>query len=253
MDDAKIGAIKDLIAARGERVLDQPQLRALLGDTKFLSDREKASMWAAVELGIPKQLLSDPAVPVSGADFAKYVARLCQQRAINEEDAQAAVELWARALGRQVFAPDPVPIKKNSGAEKPIGGNTSIPPAPSYGVQAMGFGEAIQTVFRKYAVFSGRARRPEYWYWVLFLVLISVFAGILDAAVFDTDTSAFEILVALALLLPNLAVTVRRLHDTDRTGWWILIGALPIIGAIVLFVFACLPGTAGRNRFEAAV
>jgi uncharacterized membrane protein YhaH (DUF805 family) len=250
MDDAKIGAIKDLIAARGERVLDQPQLRALLGDTKFLSDREKASMWAAVELGIPKQLLSDPAVPVSGADFAKYVARLCQQRAINEEDAQAAVELWARALGREVFAADPVPIKKNSGAEKPIGGNTSIPPAPSYGVQAMGFGEAIQTVFRKYAVFSGRARRPEYWYWALFMVLILVSTAILDAV---TNSKVFQTLTMLSLALPALAVTVRRLHDIDRTGWWVLISALPFIGGIVMLAFACLPGTTGPNRFGAAV
>jgi uncharacterized membrane protein YhaH (DUF805 family) len=113
----------------------------------------------------------------------------------------------------------------------------------------MGLGEAIGTCFSKYATFGGRARRPEYWYWVLFGLLVGIVAGTLDAIVFGSTSQVFSLLSSLGLLLPNLAVTVRRLHDIDRSGWWMLILLLPIIGAIVLFVFMCLRGTAGPNRF----
>ena len=113
----------------------------------------------------------------------------------------------------------------------------------------MGFGEAVSTCFSKYATFTGRARRPEYWYWVLFGVGVGIVATILDAIVFDTTSSVFSILSSLGLLLPNLAVTVRRLHDIDRSGWWMFILLLPLIGAIVMFVFMCLRGTPGPNRF----
>ena len=113
----------------------------------------------------------------------------------------------------------------------------------------MGFGEAVRTCFSKYVTFSGRARRPEYWYWVLFGVLVAIVAGILDAVIFGANSGVFSGLSSLALLLPNLAVTVRRLHDTDRSGWWMLILLLPFVGAVVLFVFMCLRGTAGLNRF----
>jgi uncharacterized membrane protein YhaH (DUF805 family) len=113
----------------------------------------------------------------------------------------------------------------------------------------MGFGEAVRTCFSKYVTFSGRARRPEYWYWVLFGVLVAIAAAILDAVIFGTNSGVFSGLSSLALLLPNLAVTVRRLHDTDRSGWWMLILLLPFVGAVVLFVFMCLRGTAGLNRF----
>jgi len=113
----------------------------------------------------------------------------------------------------------------------------------------MGFGEAVRTCFSKYVTFSGRARRPEYWYWVLFGVLVAIVAGILDAVIFGANSGVFSGLSSLALLLPNLAVTVRRLHDIDRSGWWMLILLLPFIGAVVLFVFMCLRGIAGPNRF----
>jgi uncharacterized membrane protein YhaH (DUF805 family) len=74
-------------------------------------------------------------------------------------------------------------------------------------------------------------------------------AGILDAVIFGTNSGVFTGLSSLGLLLPNLAVTVRRLHEIDRSGWWMLIVFVPIVGAIVLFVFMCLRGTAGPNRF----
>jgi uncharacterized membrane protein YhaH (DUF805 family) len=95
-------------------------------------------------------------------------------------------------------------------------------------------------VMRKYAVFSGRARRQEYWMFVLSNVMIVVFLGIIDGMA-DSDSegsrSTLTTLYVLATLIPLLAVGVRRLHDTGRSGWWMLIGVIPIIGAIVLLIF----------------
>jgi uncharacterized membrane protein YhaH (DUF805 family) len=101
----------------------------------------------------------------------------------------------------------------------------------------MSFGEAVSDGFSKYATFSGRSSRSAYWWWILFYVLVFIAASILDGVV---NTPAISILVWLGFFLPNLAVLVRRLHDTDRSGWWVLIGLIPLIGAIVLIVFACL-------------
>ena len=94
-------------------------------------------------------------------------------------------------------------------------------------------------VMRKYAVFSGRARRQEYWMFVLSNVIIVVFLGIIDGMAdsdFEGSRSTLTTLYVLATLIPFLAVGVRRLHDTGRSGWWMLIGVIPIIGAIVLLI-----------------
>ena len=106
----------------------------------------------------------------------------------------------------------------------------------------------------KYAVFSGRSRRMEYWYFVLFNILVSIVLGVIDALLFGTLDSGMGVgllsgIYGLAILIPSLAVTVRRLHDIDRSGWWILIALVPLIGTIVLLVFALLEGTAGPNRY----
>ena len=99
---------------------------------------------------------------------------------------------------------------------------------------------------KKYAVFSGRSRRKEYWYFVLFNIIVSIVLGWIDALLGTRGSYAGAGLLSgiygLAVLIPTLAVTVRRLHDIDRTGWWILIGLVPLIGAIVLLVFALLTG-----------
>jgi uncharacterized membrane protein YhaH (DUF805 family) len=103
----------------------------------------------------------------------------------------------------------------------------------------MSFVDAVKTCFSKYVTFGGRARRSEYWWWYLFVVIVGVVASILDA-LFGTrsnGTGVIQGLAGLALLLPSLAVGVRRLHDTDRSGWWLLIGLIPIVGTIVLIVF----------------
>ena len=104
----------------------------------------------------------------------------------------------------------------------------------------MSFADAVRTCLTKYVVFTGRARRSEYWWFVLFSAIVNLVAGILDAAL-GTDYYRgggwISTIASLALLLPSLAVAIRRLHDTSRTGWWILIGLVPIIGWIVLIVF----------------
>jgi uncharacterized membrane protein YhaH (DUF805 family) len=114
----------------------------------------------------------------------------------------------------------------------------------------MGFTEAIASVFRNYATFSGRAPRSEYWYFALFAFLLGVATSIVDMLLFPiwTNFSPLNSLASLALLLPSIAVGVRRLHDIDRTGWWLLI-VFTIIGIFLLLFWACVPGTRGPNRF----
>ena len=98
---------------------------------------------------------------------------------------------------------------------------------------------------RNYANFSGRARRKEYWYFVLVQMGLVIIAMILDAIIFNSEIGLFYIVVALGLFLPGLAVTIRRLHDTSRSGWWFLISILPLIGSIILLVFL-----ASDTKFE---
>lgn len=106
---------------------------------------------------------------------------------------------------------------------------------------------------RKYAVFDGRARRMEYWMFVLFNCLIVVVLSVVDTVVgifsLGNSIGALTGLYWLVVLVPSVAVTVRRLHDTDRSGWWALLALLPLLGTIVLFVFCVLDGTPGANRF----
>lgn len=117
------------------------------------------------------------------------------------------------------------------------------------GGASMGFGKAIATCFRKYAVFSGRASRSEYWFFVLFQLLLLIGLMIVDGLAFRGSVAVFTTLAWLMLLLPGFAVTVRRLHDIDMSGWWILISFVPLIGGILLLVWTCQRGTQGANRF----
>ncbi len=109
------------------------------------------------------------------------------------------------------------------------------------------------TALKKYAVFGGRSRRKEYWYFVLFSTIINLVLTIFDRITGTFDSSSgFGLLsgiFTLAVLIPSIAALVRRLHDTGRTGWWILIGLVPLIGAIVLLVFAVQDSIPGSNRF----
>jgi uncharacterized membrane protein YhaH (DUF805 family) len=127
----------------------------------------------------------------------------------------------------------------------------------------MTFSEAVKSCLSNYATFTGRASRSEFWFFWLFTLLVLIVASIIDSALGTSftmtnpatglDQSAgygyIYLISGLALLLPSLAVAVRRLHDTDRSGWWLLIGLIPLIGAIVLIVWYATKGTSGDNRY----
>ena len=118
---------------------------------------------------------------------------------------------------------------------------------------------AVKTALTKYATFNGRATRPEYWWWILAMIILFTVLGLIDGAViapllgfeaFDPEAAQpVSFIASLGLLLPNLAVSARRLHDTDRSAWWLLLGLIPVIGTLVLLVFYVLRGTDGPNRF----
>jgi uncharacterized membrane protein YhaH (DUF805 family) len=112
--------------------------------------------------------------------------------------------------------------------------------------------EAVSSGFRHYVNFSGRAIRSEYWYWTLVVTVVLVVFGVIDERLNPgLEMGAFSyvnMIVSLALLVPSLAVSARRLHDIDHTGWWILL-AFTVIGTFVLIYWACLRGTLGPNRF----
>jgi uncharacterized membrane protein YhaH (DUF805 family) len=116
----------------------------------------------------------------------------------------------------------------------------------------MNFGQAIASGFSHYVTFSGRAFRSEYWLWVLFTVIGGLVTLTLDTAFFGYElgsaSSPLTGIFNLITVLPSLALASRRLHDIDRTAWWLLIG-LTVIGLILLIVWFCFKGTTGPNRF----
>jgi uncharacterized membrane protein YhaH (DUF805 family) len=102
----------------------------------------------------------------------------------------------------------------------------------------MNFIDAIKTCFAKYVDFSGCASRPEFWWWVLFTILASL--------TLRSISYSLSGVFSLATLLPSIAVTIRRLHDTDRTGWWTLLYFIPLVGWIILIIFWAEPGKPNR-------
>ena len=102
-------------------------------------------------------------------------------------------------------------------------------------------------VLKKYAVFEGRARRKEYWMFALFNFIIIIALAVIDALV--GTLGAFGGLYSLATLVPVLAVSFRRLHDTGKSGWWLLICFVPIVGVIILFIFTVMDSTPGDNQY----
>jgi len=125
----------------------------------------------------------------------------------------------------------------------------------------MTFGTSIKTCFSKYVTFSGRAQRSEFWWWALFTWVTSLVLSMVDSFLFGTVTTydgGFEAstntpilsgIFSLAILLPTLSVAVRRLHDTDRSGWWYWLILIPLVGFIILIVWFATKGTDGQNRF----
>ena len=110
----------------------------------------------------------------------------------------------------------------------------------------MGFGQAISAGFSKYINFRDRASRSEYWFWILFYFLGAIATGIIDLALGVQVTSG---VFGLIMIVPNISVAVRRLHDRDYSGWWYLLVFIPLIGWLILFIWFCLKGTDGPNRF----
>lgn len=135
---------------------------------------------------------------------------------------------WGRGPGGPVYAPDLTPQ-----------------------LTVSTFSGAIGAFFSQYFTFSGRANRPEYWYAFLFVFLLLCGTTVGDLILVDPTYSFTPLttIAQLATLIPSLAVGVRRLHDTDRSGWWMFIVLIPLIGLIVLLVFACQRGKPGSNRF----
>ncbi len=126
----------------------------------------------------------------------------------------------------------------------------------------MGFAEAVNSVLKEnYSNFDGRARRSEYWYFALFTFLInmvlSTLSGIFTGLSGSGDgmnigviiIGVIALVVGIGLLLPSLAVNVRRLHDIGKSGWWLLIGFIPFVGGIVLFIFSLMDSQPGENMY----
>ncbi|MEM7710586.1 MAG: DUF805 domain-containing protein [Pseudomonadota bacterium] len=108
-----------------------------------------------------------------------------------------------------------------------------------------------RVLLERYATFSGRASRSEFWWFVLFCFAASFVLSFLERLFTggEPGNGLLGAIFSLAALIPSLAVSVRRLHDIDRTGWWLLLGLVPLVGVIVLLIFYVLPGTPGANRF----
>lgn len=113
----------------------------------------------------------------------------------------------------------------------------------------MGFMDAVKAGFKGYVDFNGTSTRPAFWYFVLFMFLVYIVAFAIDAGLFGGAPVLYTV-AALGLLLPNLAVSIRRLHDMGKSGWWLLIGFVPLIGLIVLIYFYCQPTKMEDNIYR---
>ncbi len=110
----------------------------------------------------------------------------------------------------------------------------------------MSFAESVSYCLSNYFTFSGRGSRSEFWWFTLAMLLASIAAAVVDAV---TGYSFAEAVVSLGTIVPAVAATARRLHDTDRSGWWMLIAIIPLVGAVLLIVWEASAGTPGPNRY----
>ena len=125
---------------------------------------------------------------------------------------------------------------------------------PVSSLQGASFGTAISRFWNRYATFSGRASRSEYWWAALFNILVALVLSVIDSVLFglgENDPEVLSSIYGLATLIPNLAVSIRRLHDIGRTGWWVLLWLVPVVGWIVLLIFHVTSTQPTYNRFGA--
>lgn len=112
----------------------------------------------------------------------------------------------------------------------------------------MDFQTAVRTCFQKYATISGRARRSEYWWFALFLLIGNGVLSLVDTILFG-DANVLSAIFSLATLVPSICAGGRRLHDTGRSAWWLLLGLIPLIGFLVLLWWFVQKGTDGSNEY----
>ena len=116
------------------------------------------------------------------------------------------------------------------------------------------FTGAIKKGFRGYVVWDARSTRAEYWWWTLFVFIVAAVASIIDSALFSSSSMSgvgpVSAITSLALFLPGLSVWIRRLHDTDRSGWWTWSLLVPIVGFVITLIFALLPSKTGPTRWN---
>ena len=113
----------------------------------------------------------------------------------------------------------------------------------------MVFTQSISSGFSNYVNFSGRSGRSEYWYWILFYILVVIVGSVIGAVAGETVATVISIGTLLVFFLPSLAVGIRRLHDLDKSGWWVLISLIPIIGGLIILYFFVQPSDESENRF----
>ena len=114
----------------------------------------------------------------------------------------------------------------------------------------MDFMTSVKTCFSKYATFSGRAIRSEFWWFVLFCIIVGMVLGALDAMVFGYGSvGIFALIFQLGTIIPSLSVGARRLHDIGKSGWWQLLGLLPIIGWVILIYWMAQKTHEGENKY----
>lgn len=115
----------------------------------------------------------------------------------------------------------------------------------------MSFTESIKSVFSKYATFSGRARRSEYWYFALFVFIVDLILSTVLGAISQKLGQTLSSLFSLAILIPSLAVCCRRLHDIGKSGWLQLLALIPVVGWIILIIWAAKDSDPGENQYGA--
>jgi uncharacterized membrane protein YhaH (DUF805 family) len=111
----------------------------------------------------------------------------------------------------------------------------------------------VFAAIKKYTVFQGRARRSEFWFFFLFVMVgvfvLAIIDNLIGIASQSTGIGLFSVLFLLSMLLPSIAAQIRRLHDTGRSGWWSLVNVIPYVGSIILLVLLALPGEEGANKW----